>query len=85
MIRQVKTHRVTLAYIMSRAAFKKGFEDKKNNRPFDESYRDPNDQWFYERGRLFACIYDGQIKNGRTVIYDAQLAYHRAQRAGEIL
>lgn len=81
----LKTKIVTVEYVVSSAHFKKGFEDKKHNRPFDDSYRNSNDQWLYERGRLFACVYDGPIENGRYINSDAVRAYKKAQVASEIL
>ena len=54
---QVETVRTTAERIMRHADFKLGVDDVRNGRPprFD-NYDEINDQWLYERGRLFAII-----------------------------
>lgn len=68
---RVKT--VTIKSIMKSSAFVKGFSDKLRGKPFDaDLYKeDARLQWRYERGRQFACIYTGSIKNGRELDADA--------------
>ena len=84
-IRQVKTRDVTISWVMSRRAFLRGYDDVKAGRPFSEDERDVKLQWLYERGRLFACLYDGPIKSGRDVTKDAQRIYVTAMRENLIL
>ena len=50
--------------------FVKGFNDYKNNLPFDESIPSFY-QWTYERGRLFGVLYNKPIKFGKKVSPDA--------------
>lgn len=69
--------------LMGSAAFVKGFNDKRSGKPmeYDAFAGDPKQsakQWHYERGRLFACIYDGQLKDGRRVTYAAKLSCSEA-------
>ena len=52
--KQVKIKKVTVNSVMRRKAFVKGFMDKKNNKPWDDSIVDVHEQWNYERGRLLA-------------------------------
>jgi hypothetical protein len=40
-----------------------------------------DEQWNYERGRLFAQVYKGQLKNARRkLVYEAQWAFANALR-----
>lgn len=50
---QVPTRAVSAEYIMRHAAFARGVAEKRNGRPPDY---DANDDWEYERGRLWASI-----------------------------
>lgn len=84
-IRQVKTKTVTISWVMSRRAFLRGYEDVKAGRPFADDERDVKLQWLYERGRLFACLYDGPVKSGRDVTKDAQRIYVAALRQNFII
>lgn len=34
---------------------------------YDAFPHDCNAQWFYERGRLFACIFTGKLKHGNKL------------------
>lgn len=70
---------VSLKSILSAAAFVKGFGHVRKGKPFEEIV-EINKQWAYERGRLFGCIYNGQLKNGRNVLSAAIYAYAEASR-----
>lgn len=83
-IRQVETRKVKLTFVMSRAAFVKGFQDVKKGRPFDYDI-EAESQWSYERGRLLATVYDGPLKEGRYVTPEAQRAYKDARAENLIL
>ena len=82
---QTRTRKVTLSAILSRAAFRKGFEDKRKGRAWDDTIRDPREQWSYERGRLFGCVFSGRLKQGRTVTREALAAYADASEANLII
>jgi hypothetical protein len=57
---QVPTKRTTMATIMGRPEFAKGFEDARKGVPFDWRIggdpKNTNGAWSYERGRLLAHI-----------------------------
>lgn len=79
MSRQVKTKDVSLKSIIHRAAFVRGFNEVKHGLPMDyDAYLndsdDTNDRWQYERGRLFAYGFNGSLKDGKRVTYEAQRA-----------
>jgi len=78
-IQQVSTKTCTLRSVMRSAAFTKGHKDALHGKPFDyDAYPDTNDQWAYERGRLFAMVYKYPVKDGKTITYDALYAFHSA-------
>ena len=79
-----KVRKVSTESIMRAAAFQRGFKDVKKGKPFAEDIRDPREQWGYERGRLFACVFDGQVKQGRYVTREAILAYQAARQSNLI-
>lgn len=59
--------------------FGRGFREVKAGIPFNDDGLQIHEQWPYERGRLFGVVYNGQLKQGRTVltaaIYAAAYAY----------
>lgn len=75
MTQQVKTVNCTYRSILRTKYFKLGVEDATKGRGWnnDYDYWDINDQWGYERGRLFGLFTKGKIpvKNGRAVNFDA--------------
>lgn len=81
-----KTVYCSTRYILSRAAFRRGFEDVNGGIPFNpEAFcGDAEAQWMYERGRLFAYLYFGRLKYGRTVSERAKRAFDKAFDAYEI-
>jgi hypothetical protein len=86
-IRQVQTKKVTLQTIMSRKSFMRGFNEVKKGASMDyDAFNDNvNDRWRYERGRIFGLLYNGPLKNGQTVLREAQLAYNEAFKSGVLL
>jgi hypothetical protein len=96
-MKQIKTRRVKLTTIMGRADFLMGMKDAAQGKPvrnhWDNRTRSGliNEQWSYERGRLFFFwlkgngLSDMQIKNGRTVTYAAQVQFVEAWKAGAII
>jgi hypothetical protein len=75
-----KSATVTIRSVMMTKAFKAGFISFREGLPLKcEFSRDTNTQWAYERGRLFAAIYDGATyKAGNRVTFHAALAMHHA-------
>lgn len=79
-MRQIRTVDVTCQSIMRTKHFVRGFKEVKAGKPFDYDYapRDPNDLWAYERGRLFAFVFDGKLKSGNKVLMSAMTAFASA-------
>lgn len=54
--------------VLKSRAFGRGFRDYREGKPLDpNAYRGTNDQWSYERGRLFAAAYEGPLRLGRGI------------------
>lgn len=74
MIKQVQTKNTTCRAIIRTKAFVTGFNEVRSGKPFNyDAYRDSNDQWNYERGRQFALIFKGKLKDGAKVTWGAEL------------
>jgi hypothetical protein len=77
-----KTHMVKLKTVMHTAAFVRGFKEVLSGIPMDyDVYNDSdasNDRFSYERGRMFGHVYNGKLKNGRRVTYEALAAMNDA-------
>jgi hypothetical protein len=58
-------------------AFARGFRDVRKGRKFDADLYvgHPQNQWLYERGRQFALVYSGDLKNGQRVLEAACRAF----------
>lgn len=90
MSRQVKTKTVSLKSIIHRAAFVRGFNEVKHGIPMDyDAYLsdrdDTNDRWQYERGRLFAYYFNGALKHGKRVTYEAEYAMNEMIYSGAMI
>lgn len=84
---QIYTQKKTSSWALKSRAFGEGFRDAKSGKPFnyDKYIGHTDDQWNYERGRLFAQVYDGEIKRDRRLTHKAQWAFTLAIRDGIIL
>jgi hypothetical protein len=84
---QLPTKSVSIQKLMWEAAFNAGFNDVHNGVPFDcdRYHGDPNKQWSYERGRQFAIIYAGPVKNGKKLRHNAVTNYHHAVMSGYVI
>jgi hypothetical protein len=84
---QVKTKLTTVGAVMRAKSFLRGFSEVQRGVPLDpEAFRsNASDQWKYERGRQFACLYTGPLKQGRNLVYEATYAYHLANRSRAII
>lgn len=61
------------------AAFVRGFKEAKAGKPLNyEAFPVTNDQWNYERGRQFAFVYDGLLKQGAKLTWQSQSAMQNA-------
>ena len=76
-IRQVKnTKLTTLRSVLHSKAFMMGYSDVREGRPFRyDHFDDMNDQWNYERGRIYASASRAPVKiQGRVHPMACQLA-----------
>lgn len=80
-----KTRPITLRSIISCAAFRKGYEEAKKGLPLASDKYSYAEVWNYERGRQFACLYDGRLKEGNRVRMDAMYALSGAMNAGHVI
>jgi hypothetical protein len=71
---------------MRSAPFVRGFKDARAGKPLNyEAFPYTGDQWQYERGRHFALIFNGALKDGARLTYDARRAFHTALRERAII
>ena len=84
MTNTAKTRKSKIVGMIKNKWFVKGFNDYKNNLPFDESMPEW-EQWTYERGRLFGAAYNKPIKFGKRVSIDACWAFADLYREKVIL
>jgi hypothetical protein len=85
---QVAGGAVKVSTVLNSKEFTMGVYDAALGEPFDKSYESMtiNQQWFYERGRLFALVCPGiGLKEGRTVTQAAIAAYSAARKRGDII
>jgi len=79
MASQLRTRLGKASTAMRCAAFVRGFKEARQGKPLNyEAYPVTNDQWNYERGRQFAFIYDGALKNGARLTLQSQSAMQNA-------
>ena len=87
-IMQVTTKSVSLRTIMKTALFNRGVKEAREGKPFNyDAGNTLNEQWAYERGRLFGTRFkEGSVKDhrGRVTVY-AMRAMAQAQHEGVIL
>ncbi len=77
---------VSLISVMHKAAFNHGFKDALAGKPMDyNAYEFENDQFNYERGRHFAALYKGAIKNNKKVSKNALYKFNEAVYNGYII
>lgn len=86
---QTKTKTTSLKSVIHRASFVRGFNDVKKGLGMDyDAYTGPfddtNDRWAYERGRLFGFLFNGRLKDGKRVTWEAQSAMNEAIYTGAI-
>ena len=85
---QVNTRTVNLKTIMGRAAFQRGYTEAMCGTSFAKDYDDwhANEQWSYERGRLFFFgAGKVRLKQGRGVSSQAIEAYKALRNEKTIL
>jgi len=86
---QIKTRFVTLNSVMRSAAFMRGVNEMRKGLPMDyDAYNEAHEgsqRWNYERGRQFAIIFAGNVKQGGKVTYEAVRAYQIARLNKHVL
>jgi len=87
MIQQVKTSTVTFKSVMKTALFNRGVKEAREGKPFNyDAGTTLNEQWAYERGRLFGMRFkQGSVKHGGAVTNEAMRAMRVAIQEGVIL
>lgn len=76
----------SLARVVGSRPFGRGFTAYRAGEPFDpEAYLRTNDQWAYERGRMFAAYYAGALRINRRLSWDAQRAAVDALAHGALI
>jgi hypothetical protein len=87
MLSQVQTRTRKSGWALNSKAFGIGYREALKGLPLRyEAFSDnSNEQWNYERGRLFAQVYKGKIKEGQRLTYQAQWAFANAIRERIIL
>jgi hypothetical protein len=81
---QVKTHAVTIKQTLNSKFFNLGVDDVRKGRPFKYDLPD-QDEWHYVRGRHFARVFNGEIKNGRCLRTEALYKFADAWYSGAII
>jgi hypothetical protein len=75
MIRQVSTSTVTFKSVMKTALFNLGVKEAREGKPFNyDAGITLNDQWAYERGRIFGTRFkQGSVKDNRGAVTGAAI------------
>lgn len=77
---------VPLSKVLSSRPFGRGFSDYRAGRPFrDDLFYRLNDQWAYERGRMFAAFYSGALRSQRHLTAGALNAAREALHNGALI
>lgn len=77
---------VSLSKVLSSRPFGRGFSAFRNGEPFDpDAFYRLNDQWAYERGRMFAAWYTGALRSNRRLSHGAMVAASEALRSGALI
>ena len=77
---------VTLYSVLKSRPFGRGFAAYRNGEPFDpDAFHRLNDQWAYERGRMFAAWYAGALRINRHICPSAWNAAREALQRGALI
>ena len=77
---------VSLSKVLSSRPFGRGFAAFRNGEPLDpDAFYRLNDQWAYERGRMFAAFYAGALRQNRRLSHGAMVAASEALRSGALI
>jgi len=79
-------HQTPLRKVLSSRPVGRGFTAYRNGEAFDpDAYHGTNDQWAYERGRMFAAAYAGALRINRRLSWEAQRAASDALWSGALI
>lgn len=74
---------VTAKQMIHKGPFVRGYKDAKAMKPFDyDAYTTAHEMELYERGRHFAAVFSGDLKDGKRVLWSAQSALYQAFSTG---
>jgi len=77
---------VSLYSVLKSRPFGRGFAAYRNGEPFDpDAFHRVNDQWAYERGRMFAAWYAGALRINRHICPSAWNAAREALHRGALI
>ena len=79
-------HQVPLRKVLGSRPFGRGFSAYRNGEPFDpDAFHNTNEQWSYERGRMFAAWYAGALRINRRLNCNALRAASEGLRIGALI
>lgn len=77
---------VPLSKVLRSRPFGRGFSAFRKGEPLDpDAFHRTNDQWAYERGRMFAAWYAGALRSNRRLSHGAMVAASEALRSGALI
>lgn len=83
---ELRTKKTSLRKVISSRPFGRGFAAYRAGEALDpDAFQAINDQWAYERGRMFAAYYDGALRINRRLSWDAQRAAVDALAHGALI
>ena len=83
---ELRTRKSSLRKVISSRPFGRGFAAYRAGEALDpDAFTAINDQWAYERGRMFAAWYAGALRINRRLSWDAQRAASEALRIGALI
>lgn len=83
---ELRTRQTSLRKVLGSRAFGRGFNAYRAGEALDpDAFHSINEQWSYERGRMFAAWYAGALRINRRLSHDAQHAASEALRIGALI
>ena len=77
---------VPLSKVLSSRPFGRGFSAFRKGEPLDPAaFHRTNEQWAYERGRMFAALYSGTLRHNRRLAWGAIQAAREALHNGALI
>lgn len=83
---ELRTRQTSLRKVLGSRPFGRGFAAYRAGEPLDpDAFHSINDQWSYERGRMFAAWYAGALRINRRLSLEAQRAASEGLRIGVLI